>query len=182
MITKQSMPITTYNAANPLGADRYQLDAPSRLDSVFSLGFWVVVCFVPSVFSALFPVDSWYAQLDKPAFTPPAWLFGPVWTVLYTLMAVSIWRIWETRADSGVTWPIRIFLVQLGVNALWTPAFFGLHRPDIAFGVIVFLWISIFATMIVFYRHNKFAATLLLPYLLWVSFASVLNATLAHMN
>jgi tryptophan-rich sensory protein len=126
---------------------------------------------------------SWYAALAKPSFTPPNWVFGPVWTVLYLLMGIAAFLIWRKGlASAGVKTALAWFLVQLGLNALWTPVFFGLHRIGLALAVIVLLGAAIVATMYRFFRISRPAGLLLVPYLLWVSFATVLNASLWYLN
>jgi tryptophan-rich sensory protein len=127
--------------------------------------------------------SSWYATIAKPGFTPPGWAFGPVWTVLYLLMGVAAFLVWQKGLGSRL---VRIalawFLVQLGLNAAWTPVFFGLHRIGLALLVIALLWVAIVGTMYYFLRVSRPAGLLLVPYLLWVSFATVLNASIWHLN
>ncbi|MCU0784896.1 MAG: tryptophan-rich sensory protein [Verrucomicrobia bacterium] len=120
----------------------------------------------------------WYATLKKPSWNPPGWIFGPVWTALYTMMAVAAWLVWKRGGFVAQRRPLLIFLAQLALNALWTPLFFGLHRPGLAFAEIVLLWLAIAATIPTFWRVSSLAAWLLVPYLAWVSFAAVLNFTL----
>jgi len=126
---------------------------------------------------------TWYSTIEKPAFTPPGWVFGPVWTILYLLMGVAAFLVWQkglggTAVKIALVW----FLVQLALNASWTPVFFGLHRPDLALIVIVLLWAAVAVTIVRFLRVSRPAALLLIPYLLWVSFATVLNASIWHLN
>jgi tryptophan-rich sensory protein len=125
----------------------------------------------------------WYASLQKPVFTPPSWLFGPVWTILYILMAISVFLIWRKGLGTaaGKT-AVAAFILQLVLNALWTPIFFGLKLPLIALGEIVILWLAVFATITSFWKVSKTAAILLLPYILWISFAAVLNASIYLLN
>jgi tryptophan-rich sensory protein len=127
--------------------------------------------------------SSWYAAIQKPGFTPPGWVFGPVWTILYLLMGVAAFLVWQRGLGSR---PVRTalvwFLVQLALNAAWTPVFFGLHRIGLALLVIVLLWAVIVVTMYYFFRVSRPAGLLLVPYLLWVSFATVLNASIWHLN
>jgi tryptophan-rich sensory protein len=127
--------------------------------------------------------SSWYAAIQKPGFTPPGWVFGPVWTILYLLMGVAAFLVWQRGLGSR---PVRTalvwFLVQLALNAAWTPVFFGLHRIGLALLVIVLLWVAIIVTMYYFFRVSRPAGLLLVPYLLWVSFATVLNASIWHLN
>jgi len=125
-------------------------------------------------------IDSWYATLNLPAFNPPNWLFGPVWTALYALMGTAAYLVWRQR-ESGKT-ALRIYWVQLVVNAVWTPLFFGLHNPALALADILLLLVLIVATMIAFVRVSRMAALLLLPYLAWVSFAAYLNYAIWALN
>ncbi len=126
---------------------------------------------------------SWYAAIQKPGFMPPSWVFGPVWTVLYLLMGVAAFLVWQRGLGSRI---VRIalvwFVVQLALNASWTPVFFGLQRIDLALLVIVLLWAAIIVTIYYFFRVSRPAGMLLIPYLLWVSFATVLNASIWHLN
>ena len=127
-------------------------------------------------------VGTWYAGLAKPAFNPPDWVFGPVWTCLYVTMAVAAWLVWREQGFSAGRIPLVLFAVQLALNAVWSGLFFGLRAPGLAFADIVLLWIAILATLIAFGRVSTWAAALLVPYLAWVSFAAALNWTLWRMN
>lgn len=126
---------------------------------------------------------SWYATIEKPFFTPPNWVFGPVWTVLYVLMGVAAFLVWQNGLSRR---PVRIaltwFLAQLVLNALWSPIFFGLHRIGLALFVLVLLWAAIVATMRRFFEVSRPAGWLLVPYLLWVSYAAVLNSSIWWLN
>lgn len=125
-------------------------------------------------------IPGWYATLAKPVFTPPAAVFGPIWTMLYVLMAFAAWRAWR---ESSTGWlVIGVFAAQLALNALWSQLFFGWHRPDLALIEIGILWIAILLTIAVFRRADSLAAWLLAPYLAWVSFAAVLNAAILWLN
>lgn len=124
----------------------------------------------------------WYAGLNKPAWNPPGWLFGPVWSALYTMMAVAAWLVWRRGGFAAQRRPLGWFLAQLVLNAVWTPLFFGLHRPGVAFAEILLLWLAIAWTIAAFWRVHRTAAWLLAPYLAWVSFAAVLNGTLWRLN
>ena len=131
-----------------------------------------------------FGADAWYDGLLKPTFNPPAWVFGPVWTGLYALMAVALWLVRRTR-DGGSAMrrtAIRLFWLQFALNLLWSPLFFGLHSPGAAFVDICLLWTAVVATALAFGRLRPIAGYLLLPYVLWVSFALVLNGTIWLMN
>ena len=131
--------------------------------------------------STLPEIPTWYAELAKPAFTPPNWLFGPVWTLLYTLMAVALYLVWRTDQPQRES-ALGVFALQLGLNLAWSVAFFGLHWPELALVIIVLLGLAIGATMRVFWRISRPATYLLVPYLLWVGFAGALNAAIAALN
>ncbi|MHB1038308.1 MAG: TspO/MBR family protein [Pirellulales bacterium] len=117
--------------------------------------------------------------LTKPSWTPPGWLFGPVWSVLYLSMAVAAWLVWR---KGNAVMPLALFAVQLTFNAAWSWLFFGLHSPGMAFIDIVLLWAAIVATTIVFWRRSLVAGLLFVPYLAWVSFAGVLNFGIWRLN
>lgn len=155
---------------------------PRRLRSVLALVGWIGLCFLAPAAGAFAMPDGWYAALRKPSWNPPGWVFGPVWTLLYTMMAVAAWMVWKRGGWKRQRGPLVLFLVQLVLNAAWTPLFFGLHRPGLAFVDIVLLWIAIVMTIISFKRVHRGTAWLLVPYLAWVSFATVLNFTLWRMN
>lgn len=129
-----------------------------------------------------FPVDEWYAALSKPAWNPPNWLFGPVWGVLYLLMAISAWLVWRKAGFAGAALPLGLFGLQLILNAAWSWIFFGLHEIGVALMEIVILWIAILGTIIALWPLNRISAYLMMPYLLWVSFASVLNFAIRRLN
>ncbi|MDQ2070230.1 TspO/MBR family protein [Natronospira bacteriovora] len=143
---------------------------------------WLMICFSASLFGILFPPGEWYAALDKPAWNPPDWVFGPVWTLLYAMMAVAAWRVWWRRGLSAARLALAVFLFQLVLNALWSAIFFGLQMPGAAFLHILILLAAITLTMVLFRREDPMSVWLLLPYWLWVAFASVLNFTLWWMN
>ena len=124
----------------------------------------------------------WHAALAKPSWNPPGWLFGPVWSALYAMMAVAAWLVWKRGGVASQRKALGLFLVQLLLNAAWTPLFFGLHQTGIAFAEILLLWLAIAATLIAFRRVSRPAAWLLAPYLAWVGFAAALNGTLWRMN
>ena len=147
-----------------------------------ALGCLMMVCFVAAAMGGLFMPAEWYATLKKPSWNPPGWIFGPVWTALYTMMAVAAWLVWQRGGFAAQRRPLGLFLVQLTLNAAWTPLFFGLHRPGLAFAEIVCLWLAIAATMVAFSPLSRAAAWLLAPYLAWVSFAAALNFALWRLN
>lgn len=128
-------------------------------------------------------VSSWYPTLTKPFFNPPAWVFGPAWTLLYIMMGIAAFLVWrEGLATDGVKIALTVFVVQLALNGLWSILFFGMHAPGWALLEIIVLWLAILATLVLFWRVVPTAGMLLLPYLAWVSFASVLNASLWWLN
>lgn len=145
----------------------------------------VAICFLVAFAGSYFTypaLSGWYESLEKPFFNPPNWVFGPVWTVLYLLMGVSFYMIWNNSKKKGKPFALRVFLLQLFLNFLWSFAFFGLQNPALGFIVIILLWLSIFLTIKLFFRISRNAGYLLVPYLLWVSFASVLNLFIAVLN
>jgi benzodiazapine receptor len=152
------------------------------LKLAISIIFVQLVGILGSVFTSS-SISDWYPSLIKPSFNPPSWLFGPVWTILYIMIGVSLFLVWTTKANDKVKKKAyQIFGVQLVLNGLWSIAFFGLHQPALAFLVIALLWISIILNIIAFYKIKKSAGCLLLPYFLWVSFASVLNFAIWMLN
>jgi len=124
----------------------------------------------------------WYAELAKPAWNPPNWIFGPVWTLLYILMGLAAWMVWQRAGWKTGRAALGLFFLQLILNSLWSYLFFGAHLMGWALVEIVVLWLTILATAILFARHSATAAFLLVPYLLWVAFATLLNATLLNLN
>lgn len=144
------------------------------------------VCLGAGVIGLFFTAQSiptWYATLNKPAFSPPNWVFGPVWTVLYVLMGISLYLIISNRAHvTSRNRAVRMFAVQLILNVVWSLFFFGLHSPFLAFLTVIALWVMIFLTMRAFLKINKISGWLLVPYLVWVSFASVLNLAIVFLN
>ena len=145
----------------------------------------IVICFSAAGLGSLVTdprIPDWYAQLSKPSWTPPDWVFGPVWTALYVCMAVSVWLVWREAGAAAAKLPIALFAVQLVLNSLWSVLFFGFQRPGIAAGEIVLLWAAILANIVAFWGRSKPASLLLTPYLAWVTFAVVLNWTIWRMN
>lgn len=146
----------------------------------------VLGCELVGIISTTFTISSissWYIYLNKPSFAPPNRIFGPVWVVLYMLMGISIYLIWKQGwKKKKVREAGKTFLVQLGLNFLWSPIFFGLRSPILGFVFILILWAFIIVTMKKFYPLSKLAFGLLIPYLLWVSFASILNGSIVILN
>lgn len=149
--------------------------------TIVLLGF-VATCFLAASPGAVFRPGEWYERLAKPKWRPPNWLFAPVWSVLYLMIAVSGWLVWREAGFSAATFPLSIYAISLGLNGAWSGLFFGLHRPDLAFLDVILLGVSIVATIIIFYPIEQFSALLLLPYLIWVIFAAMLNFAVWWMN
>ena len=145
----------------------------------------LLACYGAAAVGGLFTSGSvrhWYPTLATPSWNPPAWVFGPVWTVLYGMMAVSVWLVWLKPRRPHAVAPIALFALQLAFNAAWSPLFFGLHRVGLAFADIVLLWTVLVVTVQVFLKQRLAAGLLLVPYLLWVSFAAVLNFAIWRLN
>jgi benzodiazapine receptor len=128
-------------------------------------------------------VQEWYPSLTKPPFNPPAWVFGPVWTLLYFMMGVAAYLVWQKGWENEIVRvALVLYLVQLILNGAWSILFFGMQSPGLAFAEITLLWIAIAATIVWFWRVSPAAGVLLLPYEAWVSFAALLNASLWVLN
>lgn len=145
-----------------------------------------VVCVAIGYLSGMVTRDSittWYPTLEKPVFNPPNWIFAPVWTLLYIMMGVAAGLVWTSNSDEKtIRKALGFFAIQFGLNALWSYLFFGLHNPLLALVEIVLLWLMIFETYNLFKRIDKTAGLLLIPYLAWVSFATILNASIWWLN
>ncbi len=145
----------------------------------------IIVCELAGIIGSVFTAPSiptWYASLTKPFFNPPSFLFAPVWTLLYALMGIALYLVWEKRKKIKNKLALILFFFQLILNTLWSILFFGFHNPFLAFAEIILLWIVLLATIIKFYPISKKAAWLLIPYILWVSFASILNFAIFLLN
>lgn len=156
------------------------------LKNIAGLGLAVAVCLLPGALGSIATssaIDSWYRELDKPWFNPPGWVFGPVWTILYVLIGISLFLIWKS-GDRSSSWYLLfgIFAVQLVLNTGWSLAFFGLESPIAGLLVIVPLWIAILSTILLSYRFTTTGSLILVPYLIWVSFATVLNFEIWRLN
>ena len=160
--------------------------ASMRSRDVAALAASILVCQLAGVLGSFFTspsIASWYPTLKKPFFNPPNWVFAPVWITLFTLMGVSIFLVWRKGlAEKKVKLALGVFAIHLLVNVLWSAAFFGIKSPLAGLLVIVPLWILVVACITLFARVNVPAAMLLIPYLLWVSFAAVLNAAIVVLN
>ena len=145
--------------------------------------FCIVVCMAAALVGSLWTTPAlapWYAGLSKPPWTPPNWLFGPVWTALYIMMAVAAWLVW--KRTTLVSLPMALFLIQLLLNVAWSGLFFRMKSPGAGFADIVLLWLAIAATLMSFWPVSSVAGWLLVPYLLWVSYASALNFSIWRRN
>jgi len=156
----------------------------SQRHKLLALAAFLLLTFAAAALGSLATarsVTTWMPTLNLPSFQPPSWLFGPVWTLLYTMMAVAAWLVY---VRTGRAWSpaMLLFAAQLTLNALWSVLFFGLRRPDLAAAEIVLLLALIVATAIAFWRHSVLAGALMVPYALWVCFATVLNVAIWRMN
>jgi translocator protein len=158
-------------------------DAALRsLRTWLGLAGWLLVSFAAAWFGRQFTASDWYQTLERPAWAPPPWLFGPVWGVLYLLIAVAAWLVWKRHGFAGARTALALFLVQHVFNAAWSWVFFGLREPGWALAEIVALWALIVATIAAFWPKHRLAAVLLVPYLLWVTFAAALNFEIWRLN
>ena len=151
-------------------------------NSAVGLVLWVLAALAAGWIGSNFMPGEWYAALIKPSWNPPSSVFAPVWTTLYLLMGVAAWLVWREAGFAGARVALSLFIVQLVLNALWSYLFFGLQRPLSAFVEIIVLWCAILGTLVSFWRVHPTAGALLIPYLLWVSFASALNYQLWRLN
>jgi translocator protein len=152
------------------------------LPSILGLAGWLLLSFAAAAVGSLFPPGDWYAGLTKPAWNPPSWVFAPVWSALYTTMGVAAWLVWKNVGARQRSVALAFFLLQLALNALWSPLFFGLHDPGLAFAEIILLWLAVGATAIHFGRVHRVAGLLLIPYLVWITFAAALNFAIWQLN
>lgn len=143
---------------------------------------WLVLCFGAASSAVFITPGGWFEGLRKPSWNPPSWVFGPVWSTLYVMMAVAAWLVWREGGWRKQRAALGFFVAQWFLNALWTPLFFGLHQPGWAFAEIVLLWVALLATVWKFWQVNRVASILLWPYLVWVSFAGFLNFTIWRLN
>lgn len=156
------------------------------MKNYFKLVLSIIGCLLVGYFGTIFTTLSlytWYANLIKPPFNPPGYLFGPVWTILYVLMGISFYLVWKKGvASKRNREAVYTFIVQLGLNALWTPVFFGFRNTFWGLIVLIILLVYIVKTILAFLKINKTAAYLLLPYLIWVCFATILNFSVWYLN
>jgi tryptophan-rich sensory protein len=161
-----------------------------KTSNIAKLVFAIIICELAGAIGSIFTTPSigtWYATLVRPSFSPPNWIFAPVWTILFALMGIALFLVWKnisSRSDDGreKKVAIQVFVAQLCLNVMWSIIFFGLHSPGGALILIASLWMTIVATMLSFYKVSKAASFLLLPYFIWVSFAGILNFAIWYIN
>jgi translocator protein len=169
---------------NQYGDNMQSLSLSDKSDWI-SLIFFLIGCFAVAglgSFATVPEIPVWYANLRKPAWTPPNWLFGPVWTALYLAMAIAAWMVWRRTGWEGSNGALWLFVIQLALNLSWSFIFFKFHSPPWAFVEIVVLWIMIAATIAKFAGISRASAILLAPYLVWVTYAAALNFAVWRMN
>jgi benzodiazapine receptor len=158
----------------------------SKIGEILILFSSIIICQLAGIIGSVFTtpaIPRWYANINKPSFNPPNWVFAPVWTTLYLLMGISLFLVWRTGLnEKDIKIAVAVFILQLVLNALWSFLFFGLESPFAAFIEIIFLWAAILISIILFFRISWVAGALLIPYILWVSFASVLNFSIWRLN
>ena len=157
----------------------------SRLADVVALALFVGLCLGIGALGASVTATSvrtWYAALAKPSFTPPDWVFGPVWTALYLMMATAAWRVWRAADRDTTRGPLTLFALQLALNLGWSVVFFGLHKIGAAVATIFVLDVGVIVTTLAFRTVDRAAALLMLPYLAWAGFATVLNIAIWRLN
>ena len=157
-----------------------------KINNFLKLVIAIIITELAGIIGSIFTVaaiPTWYAALSKPALNPPNWIFAPVWNTLFILMGIAAWLVWRRGWDKkSVRTALTIFLVQLILNSLWSIIFFGLRNPGAAFWEIIILWLAIIVTIIWFYKVSRAAAYLLIPYILWVSFAGYLNLSIWRLS
>src|SRR6056297_702235 len=147
-----------------------------KTESAFALFLFVLVSLTPGMLGSLLSQPGqWYQQAARASFTPPGWVFGPVWTGLYVLMGIAAWRVWRVAGFRRAKLAFSLFALQLALNAAWSPLFFGLNRPGWAFVLLLAIWLAVQLTLLAFWTKSKLAGALLLPYQAWLTFAAVLN-------
>ncbi|MES1210793.1 MAG: TspO/MBR family protein [Acidobacteriota bacterium] len=157
----------------------------TRSRSLLALAGFAALCFAAAALGGIWTsgaIPTWYQEIAKPAWTPPSWLFGPVWTALYLAMGVAAWLVWKQGGWSARRGALTLFLVQLALNTAWSGLFFGLRNPALGMLDITLLWIAILLTLLAFRRVSAAAAWLFVPYLLWVTFAAALNVSIWRLN
>jgi benzodiazapine receptor len=154
--------------------------------NIIKLGASIFICLLAGIIGSIFTqsaIPTWYAGLNKPSFNPPNWIFGPVWTFLYLTMGIATFIIWQKGLNhKSVKIALAIFICQLILNSIWSIAFFGFQSPVAGLVIIILLWIAILGTIIAFSKISNLAMGLLIPYILWVSFAVILNFSIYRLN
>ena len=187
-MTERSRPIRTEDDAERTSQPASRgLGQPRRTPAAqtIALGLFIALCFGAAGIGALITTSSvgtWYQTLSKPVWTPPDWVFGPVWTALYFMMALAGWLVWRGGAWANARAALYWFAIQLVLNVGWSVLFFGLRSPGLAFLEILPLWLSIAVMTVLFHRRSTTAANLVAPYFLWTAFAAVLNFAVWRMN
>ena len=162
-----------------------ELPYMKKIFTTFYLITSILLCQSAGLIGSFFTIsqtNTWYKTLVQPSFVPPSWLFGPVWIILYTLMGIALFLLWQSPKNSHRTRALTIFFIQLALNAAWTPIFFGLHAIGAALVFIIFLLIAIAATIWSIYTISRTAGYLLVPYCVWVLFATMLNTAFWILN
>jgi benzodiazapine receptor len=158
----------------------------SKIGEILILFSSIIICQLAGIIGSIFTtpaIPTWYANINKPTFRPPNWVFAPVWTTLYLLMGIALFLVLRKGLnEKGIKIAVAVFALQLVLNALWSYLFFGLESPFAAFIEIIFLWAAILISIILFFRISWVAGALLIPYIIWVSFASVLNFAIWRLN
>nr|WP_246423796.1 TspO/MBR family protein [Roseospira goensis] len=149
---------------------------------MIALAVILAASFLTASTAAVFRPGPWYASLAKPSWVPPNWLFPPAWALMYALMSAAAFLVWLFAAPGEGTTALTVYGIQLVLNALWSPIFFGLRRMGWAFVAVMALWLAVLATTLLFFQVNYWAGLMFLPYLLWVTFASFLNLTMWRLN
>jgi benzodiazapine receptor len=160
-------------------------DRPKESRNLVGLFAFIVICLIISGIGGTITassVETWYQALEKPIFNPPDWVFAPVWTLLYIIMGIAAWRVWRLRSFEATGKALGVFALQLGFNLAWSFLFFGLQRIDLALVEIVILLVAIIVNAIMFWRIDRLAGLMLMPYIAWVTYATVLNASLWLLN
>ena len=157
-------------------------DATPKWRDGVGLAVWIAISFIPALGGALVGMGSWYQELNKPSWQPPGWVFGPVWTTLYAMLGVAAWRVWRRGGLREQRVALGVFGVQWVLNALWTPLFFGMQSPGLALVDIGLLWAAAMVTAVLFWRADRVAGGLMVPYMLWLSFAAALNFAIWQLN
>lgn len=157
---------------------------PSVKNQALGLAGWLAASFLTAGIGAIASASAaaFYGQLSQPSWAPPAWLFGPVWSALYVLMGIAAWLVWRERGFRGAVAALKLYVAQLFANALWSWLFFAWHQGALSLAEIVVLWLLIAGTIGAFWRLQRVAALLLVPYLAWVSFAAALTFSLWRLN